>query len=95
MYHGQCAWYLRGLEKNGIALKGARIAAVEKEEPFANADFGLEPKWIDRGEALADELLEKFVDESPASYGRSVLPMPEWADTESLELTIGGEAVEV
>lgn len=95
LYHGQMAWYSEGLRKNGIEPDGARIVAIEKDEPFAYADFTLDPGWLDLGHRLADTLLEKYVDQSPATYGRVILPVPEWADSEPLELTIGGESVEM
>ncbi len=95
LYHGQCAWYMEGLRKNGIQPRGARIVAIEKEEPFASADFTLDDKWLDMGAELCDALLELYTDEEPATYGRSRLMVPEWADRNALELIIGGESVEV
>ncbi len=99
LYHGQCAWYCEGLRKNDIAIKGARIIAIEKEPPYASADYILADRWLEMGTELIDALLEAYIssmaDDTPPSYGQRRLEVPEWADRGTLDLLIDGESVEV
>jgi hypothetical protein len=94
-YHGQATWYLNGLRANGFTADSARLIAIEKEEPYASAQHILAGGWLDLGQNLIDELLAKWADTSPATYGTAELAVPEWADSDDLELTINGETVEI
>jgi len=83
-YHGQMAWYRRGLTANGLPVPSSRIIALEKAAPYAVGQFILNPYTMQRGEAMADKLLALYRDRQTADYGVQDLPVPNWAlDSES------------
>ncbi len=89
LYHGQMAWLMEGLAQNGMDLRGAKLIAIEKDEPFSSAVHVLSPTWIEIGRALFEDLLEKYTDTSPPAYGEAELEAPEWAIPEITETAEG------
>ncbi len=77
-YHGQLAWYVEGWRKNGVNITGASIIAVEKSAPFASGEYLLGEDWMDLGRREYEKALEVFAD-GLSGYGKSELPLPEWA----------------
>ena len=99
-YHGQLAFYLRGLKALGLDDHPAHLVAVESAAPHDVAAFAVEPGAITVGDELVSRLLDRLAEcqatgEWPGRYpGESVLTIPSWAfvEGEELGITINGEA---
>lgn len=85
-YHVQAAHYLDGVQaKTGKYLEWYFIA-VEKKPPYAVKVFKADPGFLDYGEFIRDELLEKVREcqeknEWP-SYSAGEISEPKWANWE-------------
>lgn len=96
-YHGQLAWYLEGLQRNGVVVHGAQIIAVEKSDPYASACHILSGSWLDLGRKCFEDALEVYADKRGACYGIAELGLPDWmeGDDEFTEdedgISLGGD----
>jgi hypothetical protein len=85
-YHGQLAFYRRGLEaRSGRPVGAVRIVAVEAEAPHDVAVYRLNEETLDAGDILVDHLLDELVASRkrgswPGGYrDETELGIPAWA----------------
>lgn len=83
-YHGQLAWYMRGLRANAVAVDAAAIIAIETEPPFAVAVYEIEAEALAQGRREADCWLAVWrrcveTGEWPGYSGVDVIGLPKWA----------------
>jgi hypothetical protein len=81
-YHGQLAWYMEGLQRNGIEVHGAQIIAVEKTDPYASACHVIGGSWLDLGRKCFEDALEVYADNRVACYGIAELELPDWMESD-------------
>lgn len=104
-YLGQLAWYSDGLAANGILVDDLPVLiAVEPVEPYDVRVLEVSEDDLDAGRMLYRGLLERLAgceasNEWPGISGGKMerLRRPAWAvaDTETLELTMGGMPLEM
>lgn len=58
LYHGQAAFYLDGLNANGIRAEHFIFVAVEKEPPYGVASYACSPEMIAAGRMLTRQYLD-------------------------------------
>ncbi len=95
-YHGQLAFYLRGLKALGREPVETYLIAVESCEPYDVACYAVDPVALEIGDVLVTELLRRLVEcqatrEWPGRYpGVETFYLPQWAysDNETGDLGI-------
>jgi hypothetical protein len=97
-WHAQLPWYQRGAGRDPVTSESYLIA-VESSAPHCVVVRQLTERAADAGDRMCRLWMEQLlgceaVNQWPG-YAQSIVPLdlPEWADTEDLELTIDGEAV--
>jgi hypothetical protein len=103
-YHGQLAFYLRGLKALGREAGEVYLIAVEQSEPFDVAVFTMDPDALAIGDELVSSLLNRLAEceatkDWPGRYpGVETFYLPAYAysDNESgdLGLTINSNEAE-
>ena len=98
-YHAQMAWYLDGLEANGISMQvPPALVTVESSEPYDVVVYELSDADLDAGRRIYGECLDtlalcRMTGQWPGVSGGHVrtLELPAWAAPEPEGLTIGGD----
>jgi hypothetical protein len=89
-YHGQAAWYLRGLHECGVSLPHAHIIAVESSPPYGVAVYRVSDAAIRQGEREAAVYFSHWrscvlAGEWPGYQGVADLYLPIYAQDEQYE----------
>ena len=81
-YHGQLAWYLRGLDAIAPFDRSAAFIAVEKD-PAVAVCYDLAPEALEAGNDAVELALKTFVDAEAAQrwpgYADGLISLPPWA----------------